>query len=112
MTIYNRCSQFCRTCALSVTLIAPVTAAALPFTPTDDNTVLEQLPYKPTDAASRELRDLRQALAREPVNLPLALRVAQRDIGQARIDSDPRYLGPMPCRVCGSVPTTGIVLHS
>ena len=93
MTIYNRCSQFCRTCALSVTLIAPVTATALPFTPTDDNTVLEQLPYKPTDAASRELRDLRQALAREPVNLPLALRVAQRDIGQARIDSDPRYLG-------------------
>lgn len=71
----------------------PLAANAMPFTPGDDNTVIEQLPLKPTDAAGMELRSLRAALTRTPNDPTLAGKVAQRYIEQARDDSDPRYLG-------------------
>ncbi len=71
----------------------PFAANAAPFTPGDDNTVIERLPLKPTDAVGTELRGLRAALTHTPGDLTLAGKVARRYIEQARGDSDPRYLG-------------------
>jgi Tfp pilus assembly protein PilF len=41
----------------------------------------------------REIRDLRAALAREPQNLDLAIRLARRYFDQALAQGDPRYVG-------------------
>lgn len=71
--------------------LAPYTADAAPFTPTEDAVVIEQLPRTP--GADAELRRLRAALARDPRNVPLATALAQRYIERARADADPRYLG-------------------
>lgn len=63
-------------------------------TPTDPSEVLETLPAaKGQSTASREVIDLRKMLAQKPDYLPAALRLAQLDIGLARANSDPRYLG-------------------
>lgn len=66
-------------------------AYAAPFTPTDDTVVIEHLRSDPvTDTAARKLRD---ALARDPENVQIAVALAQRYIERARADADPRYLG-------------------
>lgn len=82
-------------CALAVLFMPamPVPGNATPFVPGDDNTVLERLPFRANDAAGSELRGMRRALARDPGNLALAEKVAQRDIELARREADPRFLG-------------------
>lgn len=67
-------------------------AAAAPFRPTSDAQILERLPTAGSSAV-RELRRLHAELARSPENLPLAVRVARRDIALARGEGDPRYNG-------------------
>src|SRR6185503_20195154 len=69
---------------LSVVLLAAGTCVAAPFVPADPKEVLETLPVASADPFSRELRQLRLALAR---------RAARRYIERARADADPRYLG-------------------
>ena len=66
---------------------------AAPSLPSDGSVVLERLRERPFDTASRELRALRQSLARDPTNLALATRVAQRYIEEARQQGDPRFVG-------------------
>jgi Tfp pilus assembly protein PilF len=66
---------------------------AAPYVPRSDDEVLEHLPYKPNDPAMREIRDLRGALAREPQNQELAIRLARRYFDQALAQGDPRYVG-------------------
>jgi Tfp pilus assembly protein PilF len=61
--------------------------------PQDGREVLERLRDRPLDAAARELRNLRSELARDPHNLALAARLAQRYIDEARAQADPRHLG-------------------
>lgn len=73
-------------------LLAPVADAA-PRVPKSDTEVLERLPVRPNDPAMREIRDLRAALAREPQNLDLAIRLARRYFDQALAQGDPRYVG-------------------
>ena len=74
-----------------VALAADFKAAAAPFRPSDDAAVLERLPGAGNKTAG-ELRELHAELARSPQNLPLALRVARRDIAMARGDIRQRTL--------------------
>ena len=66
---------------------------AKPFTPANDNVILERLPYKAGDASQRELRRLSQALRDAPDNAELAVDLARRHIEQGRATSDPRFFG-------------------
>jgi tetratricopeptide (TPR) repeat protein len=67
-------------------------AQAKPFTPTDDSQVVEQLPT-PAGGMKRELRDLRDDLAKNPNDLHLAVRLARRYVEIGRTEADPRYYG-------------------
>ncbi len=77
-----------------VTLLA-VAAQAVPFVPPSDLTPLERLSSKPGDAtaADRSGRAMRAALARDPKNVDLAVRIAQVYVSRARTESDPRFFG-------------------
>jgi predicted Zn-dependent protease len=70
-----------------------LTAQAAPYIPGDDATVLERLPVRPGDPVARELRALRAALARDPHDLEVALRLAGRYFELAGEEGDPRYAG-------------------
>jgi Flp pilus assembly protein TadD len=65
---------------------------AEPFLPTDDSQVVERLPT-PAGGMKRELRDLRDALAKNPSDLKLAVRLARRYVEIGRTEADPRYYG-------------------
>src|SRR5262245_10166025 len=67
-------------------------AGAAPFVPTDDEELLETLP-RAADGDARELRALREALAREPGRLDLALDLAGRWLALSRANGDPRPAG-------------------
>ncbi len=67
-------------------------AHATPFVPAHGNAVIERLPSR-LDPVQHELRQLRAQLTKEPQNLPLAHKLAQRYIALARQEADPRYLG-------------------
>src|SRR5262245_6280709 len=73
------------------TCLAQVAGAA-PFVPTYDDELLETLP-RATDGDARELRALREALAREPERLDLALDLAGRWLALGRANGDPRPAG-------------------
>ena len=77
---------------LCAALLAAPAARAAPFVPADDATVLETVPGA-ADPAARQLRALDRRLAAAPLDQPLALDVARRDIVQSRRLGDPRYLG-------------------
>lgn len=83
--------------ALSAILFGrpPQAAASAPRVPTDPNEVLETLPFGSTasDPQMREAAALRAALAKDPKDLELAVKLARLDIQLARERSDPRYLG-------------------
>lgn len=66
---------------------------AKPYTPADDNVILERLPYKAGDTSQRKLRRLSQALRDAPDNAELAVDLARRHIEQGRATSDPRFFG-------------------
>ncbi len=70
---------------------APLFAA--PFIPADNAQVLEKLPTKPSDPAAQELRELRDALARDPGKPDRAVELAQRYFDLASAEGDPRYIG-------------------
>ena len=70
----------------------PALALAAPYTPKDGGAVIEQLPRR-ADATQLALRALRQQLNTAPQDLALATGLAQRYIGLARSETDPRYLG-------------------
>lgn len=68
-------------------------AQAGPYLPKDDAAVLERLPVRPGDPVARELRQLRADLARDPRDLGVALRLAERYFELAGAEGDPRYIG-------------------
>ncbi|HEV7489175.1 MAG TPA: tetratricopeptide repeat protein, partial [Rhodanobacteraceae bacterium] len=68
-------------------------ATAAPYRPKSDSEIIETLPAGTAPAADRATRALRAAVARDPHNLDLALRLAGLYVTRARIDSDPRQLG-------------------
>ena len=73
--------------------LAAMNGWAAPFVPRADDEVLERLPSKPSDPGVREMSGMRAALARDPRNLELAVRLARRYFEQAAADGDPRYVG-------------------
>ncbi len=68
------------------------TGAAAPYLPTHDDEVLERLPTA-MHGALRELRPLREQLARDPGRLGLATELARRYVEIGRAEFDPRYFG-------------------
>lgn len=78
-----------RLTALVLVLGPPLLAAAAPWVPRSDAEVVQRLPYR-LDAAERARRD---ALARDPAQLPLAAAAARQALERARVHGDPRELG-------------------
>lgn len=68
-------------------------AGAAPHVPASDGEVLERLALKRADPASRAQAALAAALATQPDNLDVALRLARLHIERSRRESDPRELG-------------------
>ena len=68
-------------------------AVAAPYRPATDQEVLETLPLRWADASQRELRELRLALAAQPGNADLAVRLARRYYAEVAAEGDPRYVG-------------------
>ena len=67
-------------------------ASAVPFLPTDDAQVLEQLPARNTPQY-RQLKSLQAAAAQAPADPGLATRLATAYIRASRLEGDPRFLG-------------------
>ena len=67
-------------------------ASAVPFLPTDDAQVLEQLPARNTPQY-RQLKSLQAAAAQAPSDPGLATRLATAYIRASRVEGDPRFLG-------------------
>lgn len=82
-----------RLLALYCCLLPSATIQAAPFVPSDDRQVLERLPIKPADPATRELREARKRLAASPAEPAPAADLATRYYRLAQRDGDPRYIG-------------------
>jgi hypothetical protein len=68
-------------------------AMAAPYTPINDDVVLERLPVRATDPAQREIRSLRAAHEAAPLDPEPAVALARRYFGLALSEGDPRYIG-------------------
>ncbi len=79
--------------ALLGAIFVPEPAAAEPFIPAGDETVVERLRDRPLDSTDQELRRARAQLRTSPRDLALAVHVARLCIEKTRRDGDPRYLG-------------------
>jgi len=66
-------------------------AFAQPYTPKNDNEILEQLPAH--GESWFEIRSLRKSVESNPDDLPKALQLVRRYIELGRAESDPRYYG-------------------
>jgi tetratricopeptide (TPR) repeat protein len=71
----------------------PCIPFAAPHTPFADSVVVEQLPLRAQDPASRELNRLRSKWRQDPQNPALAAELARAYFEQAVSEGDPRYLG-------------------
>jgi len=78
---------------LGLILLASAPAAAAPYLPTSDATVLETLPGKPGGPAAAELRRLRASVAAAPTNAAAVALLARRFFDLAMAEGDPRYVG-------------------
>jgi predicted Zn-dependent protease len=79
--------------ALSLATLVTASDAA-PYIPSNDATPLERLATNVSSSRERQAdAALRTMLARNPKNVEIATRAAQRYLSRARIESDPRLLG-------------------
>jgi predicted Zn-dependent protease len=74
-------------------LLACAFAQAAPFTPGNDNEVVERLPAGATGSAARRVDSLRKQLAASPNDTALRLEIARRYFDLAMAQGDPRYVG-------------------
>ena len=81
--------QLTRAAATALMAALGTAAQAAPYTPTNDDEIVQRLPIR-WDAAAQERQ---MALAREPRNLALGLATARAAIERARRYGDPRELG-------------------
>ncbi|ANH67647.1 hypothetical protein [Mitsuaria sp. 7] len=83
-----------RALALACLATAAALAAAAPFTPRQDDEVVERLPLRAGSAGERARQRAEQrVLAQQPRDLGLALRAAREAIERSRHYGDPRDLG-------------------
>lgn len=73
--------------------LVTASAVAVPYLPASDAQVLERLPFAATDPVARELRALREELARQPQRIDLAVEMARRYTELGRVRGDPRFAG-------------------
>lgn len=73
--------------------LASTAASAAPRVPQSDSQVLETLPFRPNDPVAREMAQMRAQLQRNPRDLDVAVKLAQRYYGLVAEEGDPRYLG-------------------
>lgn len=78
---------------LAVLCAASAVAQAQPYQPSRDSEIVEELPRGGDRGADPLLRALQQLHSRDPLNLDMALRLAQAQIAAARASSDPRRWG-------------------
>lgn len=74
-------------------LLCTMPVWSAPHIPENDSVVLERLPLKAGDTTSRELRELRNSLAKNPSDPDSAVRLARRYFELASAEGDPRYIG-------------------
>ena len=78
--------------ALAACLAAALSHAA-PYTPTNDADVIERLPGRASDPATRRVDSLRKQLAAKPDDAALRVDIARRYFDMAMAQGDPRYVG-------------------
>jgi tetratricopeptide (TPR) repeat protein len=66
---------------------------AAPYTPTNDAEVIERLPGRASDPATRRVESLRKQLAARPADAALRVDIARRYFDMAMAQGDPRYVG-------------------
>ncbi len=66
---------------------------AAPFTPTSDAEVVERLPGRASDPATRRVESLRKQLAARPDDASLRVEIGRRYFDMAMAQGDPRYVG-------------------
>ena len=84
------------TALLALTGLAGLTgvvAHAAPYTPENDNVVVERLPGRASDPATRRVESLRKQLAARPDDAQLRIEIARRYFDMAMAQGDPRYVG-------------------
>jgi hypothetical protein len=82
--------------SLAVLAMASAEVRAAPFSPSNDNEVVDKLPARVgglTADSSRETRRAQAMLNSNRRNLDVALHIVQLNIRRARSEADPRYLG-------------------
>ena len=82
--------------ALFLALSAVFSAApghAAPYTPANDADVVERLPGRASDAATRRVESLRKQLAAKPDDARVRVDIARRYFDMAMAQGDPRYAG-------------------
>ena len=77
---------------LSVIFLTALSHAA-PYTPANDAEVVERLPGRASDPATRRVESLRKQLAARPDDAGLRVNIAQRYFDMAMAQGDPRYVG-------------------
>lgn len=77
---------------LSAVFLTPTTRAA-PYTPASDAEVVERLPGRASDPATRRVESLRKQLAARPDDAGLRIDIARRYFDMAMAQGDPRYAG-------------------
>ena len=89
-------NMFSRRFALVLTVLAGLGTAyshAAPFIPASDSEVIERLPGRASDPATRRVDSLRKQLAARPNDAGLRVDIARRYFDMAMAQGDPRYVG-------------------
>ena len=68
-------------------------AHAAPYTPENDSVLVERLPGRASDPATRRVESLRKQLAARPDDAQLRIEIARRYFDMAMAQGDPRYVG-------------------
>ncbi len=74
-------------------VLTGVTLHAAPYTPQNDAVVVERLPGRASDPATRRVESLRKQLAARPDDAELRVEIARRYFDMAMAQGDPRYVG-------------------
>ena len=78
---------------LLLTCLSTTPSHAAPYTPTSDAQVVERLPGRASDPATRRVESLRKQLAARPDDAALRVDIARRYFDMAMAQGDPRYVG-------------------
>ena len=78
---------------LMLACLSPTPSHTAPYTPTSDSQVVERLPGRASDPATRRVESLRKQLAARPDDAALRVDIARRYFDMAMAQGDPRYVG-------------------